>query len=93
MTISLEKKRWLMGALSAYKRWVREGELPHGWGPGHQRDYDSYHESITDEGGGVYGFSIQTYDSPGGDVWWHGRFRSLNGDTDVELLEERYDRF
>lgn len=86
---SLDKKRELMTALSNYRRWQREGERTYGYGSGNQLYYDSYHAGVKPEGEGVFSFRIQLEDSPDGDYWWSGKFKTLNGETDVELLEEK----
>lgn len=81
MNATLQQKRLLMETLSSWKRW-RDAGFPKDAHPFH----DNYHNGITDRGDGRYAFNIQTYDSPAGDVWWYGEFKTLNGDTDVELL-------
>lgn len=86
---SLEQKRMLMEALNNFLRWEREGRPPYR----QQYYYDDYHNHIDRISADEYCFSIQTYDSPMGDRWWHGRFRTLNGGIDVELLQSDFGAF
>ncbi len=51
----------------------------------HERREKDY---LVAQGKNVWRFGIQTYDSPEGDVWWYGTFRTLRGETDVEILAE-----
>lgn len=81
----IEKKRWIMDALSRYRRWIAEGRKRYGWGPEGQLFFCG---EISELGDGRFRAHIQLHDSPEGDVWWHPTFRPLNGATDVEILEE-----
>jgi hypothetical protein len=86
----IEKKQTLMFALRGYERWVAGGKLRYGYRDGEQHVHDNYHSNISPVDGqpGVYDFYIQVGDSPMGDTWWRGRFRSINDGTDVVILEE-----
>lgn len=81
----IEKKRWIMDALSRYRRWIAGGRRRYGYGPEEQLFFCG---EISDLGGGRFRAHIQLLDSPEVDVWWHATFRPLHGETDVEILEE-----
>lgn len=91
---TVEKKQILMGVLTSYKRWNADGRKKYGYGNGEQMYHDTYHDCITPVAGSLdcYSFYIQIYDSPTRDTWWQGEFKALNGDTDVEILQESYRR-
>ena len=67
----------LSSALLNYWRWVAEGKPPrydsYAKPPIGQLYYDDYHNHM-EYRGGRYHFSIQTLDSPEGDIWWTGSF-------------------
>jgi hypothetical protein len=91
---TLEKKQILMSALAGYKLWQAGGAKKYGQGKDEQLIYDTYHDSIhpawEDQSGPgrEWSFNIQLSDSPDGDIWWTGLCRFLNGDTDVEIIQD-----
>ncbi len=87
----VEKKRQLLSALAARRRWEEAGKLPSGYENGEQLYYDHYHFGVKPTSNDTWLFSIQTYDSPDGDEWWHGEFRVLPGGVDVEIVNDRYE--
>lgn len=86
----------LQTVFESFKRWDREGRKPY-WQsapytmPNDQKQYfyDTYHDSITEDGPDTYRFRIQTSDSPEGDTWVSGRFRANGLGTVEEILEQR----
>lgn len=85
-----------MSCLSSYKRWISEDKPQYGFKHENNKKcqlyYDQYHNHIEFLGNNTYSFCIQIYDSPEGDTWWFGKFKELNGGTDIELIEFDYNR-
>lgn len=89
----LKKKSELMTILNQYNFWNNNGRKKYGYGKDEQLKYDTYHDYIAPtECENTYRFCIQVYDSPEGDTWWHGEFKTLNGGTDIEILKEGCER-
>ena len=53
-----------------------------------RRGVKDYHRIIRPVSESIYEFNIQIYDSPEVDIWWQGKFETLNGGIDVRIIEE-----
>lgn len=78
------KKQLLLTTLKNYTRWRNAGS-PRGYVA-----YDPLNAAVTELSEDRYSFSIQITDSPVGDTWWMGEFRTVDGGADVELVREYF---
>ena len=87
--IAIAKIEYIEDAFKRYKKYLR---LPVKEKKDYYKHfYDCYHNYIKciDEQNRIYEFSIQTHDSPEGDVWWHGKFQVIKRNK-IEIIEQRY---